>query len=100
MYLYMKLLQSSTIFKQKTFLIKFLYEIFTTLNSKNIILTLRIVTIEKSELVFLLVLIFRALGEEKHLEAQNCNTPLPGDNFMNFHKSFSEKCVSCIGYIL
>ena len=34
---------------------------FTTPNSKNVIATLRIVTIEKSELTFLLVLYFYGL---------------------------------------
>ena len=34
---------------------------FTTPNSKNIITTLRIVTIEKSELAFLLILYFHGL---------------------------------------
>ena len=53
-YLYLKLLQSSTIFKQKDICVKF----FTTPNSKNIFATLGIVTIEKSELTFLLMLYF------------------------------------------
>ena len=61
--LYMKLLQSSRSFKQKNnhvvpcnkiFWMKF----FTNPNSKNIIATLRIVTIEKSELIFCLILYF------------------------------------------
>ena len=37
---------------------------FTTPNSKNVIATLRIVTIEKSELTFLLVLYFYGLMKE------------------------------------
>ena len=37
-------------------------EFFTTPNSKNIIATLRIVTIEKSELTFLLILYFHGLS--------------------------------------
>ena len=37
---------------------------FTALNSKNIIATLRIVTIEKSELAFLLTLRFH---EQRHI---------------------------------
>ena len=36
-------------------------EFFTTPNSKNIIATLRIVTIEKSELTFLLILYFHEI---------------------------------------
>ena len=59
----MKLLQSSTIFKQKNdhevscdqnFCMKF----FTTPKSKNIIATLRLATIEKFELTFLHILYF------------------------------------------
>ena len=59
----MKLSQPSTIFKLKNnhkvscdyiFCMNF----FTTFNSKSIIAALRIVTIEKSELTFLLVLYF------------------------------------------
>ena len=38
-------------------------EFFTAPNSKNIIATLRIVTIEKSELTFLLILYFPALAQ-------------------------------------
>ena len=38
-------------------------EFFTTPNSKNIIATLHIVTIEKSELTFLLILYFPALAQ-------------------------------------
>ena len=38
-------------------------EFFTTPNSKKIIATLRIVTIEKSELTFLLMLYFHVKGE-------------------------------------
>ena len=43
---------------------------FTTPNSKNIIATLRIVTIDKSELTFLLVLYFHVLTKtaEKIIE--------------------------------
>ena len=41
-------------------------EFFTTPNSKNIIATLRIVTIEKSELTFLLILYFHALNFKVH----------------------------------
>ena len=66
-YLYMKLLQSSTISKQKNnhkvscdynFCIKF----FTTPNSKKITAALCIVTIEKSELTFLLISYFLVSG--------------------------------------
>ena len=42
---------------------------FTTLNSNNIIVTLRIVTIEKSELAFLLILCFHALNFKVHQDA-------------------------------
>ena len=61
--LYMKLLQSSTIFKQKindevscdeNFCMRF----FTTLNSKKLIALLAIVTIKNSELTFLLIFYF------------------------------------------
>ena len=66
-YLSLKLLQSRTIFKQKgnhevsshynsRLIMKCLA--IRTPNSKNIIATLRIVTIEKSELTFLLALYF------------------------------------------
>ena len=41
---------------------------FTTSNSKNIIATLRIVTIEKSELAFLLILYFHDMYYEKHIK--------------------------------
>ena len=37
----------------------FLYEVFTIPNSKNMITTLFIVTVEKSELAFVLILYFR-----------------------------------------
>ena len=62
-YLYMKLLQSSTIFKQKNYHEvsydqNFCMKFFTTPNSKDIIATLRKVTIEKSKLTFLLILYF------------------------------------------
>ena len=66
----MKLLQSSAIFKQKI-IMKYLASnifarvFFTTPNSKNIIATLRIVIIEKSELVFFLILHFHALLYDK-----------------------------------
>ena len=53
-YLYMKLLQSSTILKQKnnhevSYDKNFFVKVFTTPNSKNIIATLRIITTEKSK---------------------------------------------------
>ena len=62
----MKLLQSSTFFKQKnnhevSYDINFCLEFFTTANSKNIIATLLVVTIEKSELAFLLILYFHGV---------------------------------------
>ena len=60
----MKLLQSNKIYKQKiscsVLPLKFLHEIFSTPNSKNIIVTLCIVTIEKAESKFLLILNFYA----------------------------------------
>ena len=43
---------------------------FTTPNSKNIIATLRIVTIEKSELTFLLVLYFHGIINHRLLIAK------------------------------
>ena len=54
---YMKLLQSNVIFKQKknhevSCDYNFCMEIFTTHNSKNVIVTRRIVTIEKLELCY------------------------------------------------
>ena len=60
-YLYMKLSQSSTMFKQKNnheVYCDWNFCIFATPNSKTIIATLRIVTIEKSELTCLLTLYF------------------------------------------
>ena len=57
--LYMKLLQSSTIFKQKhnpEVSCNFLHEIFHSSQFKKYNATLRIVAIEKSELTFLLIL--------------------------------------------
>ena len=59
----MKLVQSNTISKQKindevSCDINFCMKFFTTSNSRKIIATLRIVTIEKSELTFLLILSF------------------------------------------
>ena len=56
-YVYMKLLQSSTILKSALRL-KFLLEIFYNSKLKKIIATLCIVTIEKTELTFLLILYF------------------------------------------
>ena len=53
LYLQLKLLQSSAIFKQKNN-----HNFFTTPNSRNVIATLRIVTIERSELTFLLIIYF------------------------------------------
>ena len=41
---------------------------FTTPNSKNIIATLRIVTIEKSELTFLLILYFHDMKKTKNTQ--------------------------------
>ena len=60
-YLSLKLLQSRATFKQKgnyevSSHQNFCMEFFTTPNSKNLIATLRIVTIETSELTFLLIL--------------------------------------------
>ena len=57
----LKMLQSRTTFKQKgsyevSSRQNFCMEFFTTPRSKNIIATLRIVRIEKSELTFLLML--------------------------------------------
>ena len=40
-------------------------EFFTTPNSKNISATIRIVTVEKSEITFLLMLYFHAHGHDK-----------------------------------
>ena len=62
-YLYMKLLQSSLSFKQKnnhevTCGLNFCMKIFTTPNSKNMIVSLHIVTIEKPALTFLLMSYF------------------------------------------
>ena len=62
-YLPLKLLQSRTTFKQKDnhevpSHWNICMKVFTTPSSKNIIGTLRIVTIEKSELKFLLILYF------------------------------------------
>ena len=56
-YIYV-LLQSSTIFKQKNnnYDLTFWIKIFATPNSKNIIASLGIFTIEKSALAFLLIL--------------------------------------------
>ena len=65
----MKLLQSSTIFKQKknhevsNFCLKF----FTIPNGKNIIATPSIVSIKKSKLTFLLILYFHDQGYTKDL---------------------------------
>ena len=53
----MKLLESSKFFDAKKIIINWVA--IKTPNSKNIIATLRIVTIEKSELTFLLILYFR-----------------------------------------
>ena len=65
--LYMKLLQSSTIFKQKvimkTLAINILHEIFYNSQFKNIISTLRTVTIKTSESTFLLILYFYGLND-------------------------------------
>ena len=46
-------------------------EFFTTPNSKNLIATLRIVTIEKSELTFILILYFHDLGKQKKRNDNN-----------------------------
>ena len=59
-YLSLKLLQSRTTFKQKgnyevSSHYNFCIEFFTTPSSRKIIATLRIVTIEKSQLTFLLI---------------------------------------------
>ena len=56
-------------------------EIFTIPNSKNIIATLRIVTIEKSELTFLLVLYFYGFTDQESPK-----------NFI----AFSDKCILLI----
>ena len=62
LYLYMKRLQSSTIFNQKYNhempCLKFLHENFYNPQFKKYNLTVRIVTIEKPELTFLLILYF------------------------------------------
>ena len=61
-YIYVKLLQSSTIFKQKnhevSYDLNFCIKFFTTPNSKNVISILRLVRREKSEFTFLLILYF------------------------------------------
>ena len=54
---------------------------FTTPNSKNVIATLRIVTIEKSELTFLLVLYFYGFTDQESPK-----------NFI----AFSDKCILLI----
>ena len=65
----MKLLQSSTIFKQKVIMKclvtrMFASKFFTTPNSKNIIATLCIVTVEISELTCLLILHFHVITKQ------------------------------------
>ena len=64
----MKLLQSSTIFKQKVMKCLatkiFASKCFTTPNSKNMIVTLFIVTIEISELTCLLILHFHVTTKQ------------------------------------
>ena len=77
-YLSLKLLQSRTTFKQKgnyevSSHSNFCMEFFTAPNAKNIIATLRIVTIEKSELIFLLIFYVHVeMFLYKHTERIEC----------------------------
>ena len=60
---------------------------FTTPNSKNIIATLRIVTIEKSELTFLLILYFHAQNNVKLIPNFYLNFTLDAAIMTDFNRS-------------
>ena len=94
LYLYIKLLRSSTIFKQRNnhevscdqdFCVK----IFTTPNSKNIGTTLRLVTIEQPELAFLLILYFHVPFNTGLLTHFGVNCTIPWHRRASFWSSQS-----------